>query len=222
MKTSMLASIAAIAALSANAMAQATAVPRDPDNGGPRDWTVVSKSGPVNLREDASPTGNVVAKFAPGTVLDNLNGCTAAAGGVWCDVQKFGGGARGYVSLEFLTPAIAPDGVAHYGPDDSALRAGEGKFNATGQVPCAKNAGQPMGQCEFGVARAGGGYATVVIKWPTGGSRTIYFRMGIPIGASGSQADGYPEMKARKQQDLNLISVGHERFEIPDAVVLGG
>lgn len=222
MKTTLLATVAACATLSASATAHAGAVPRDPDNGGPRDWTVVSKSGPVALRDQAAPNAAVIAKFAPGTVLDNVGGCTAAAGGTWCDVQKLGGGARGYVSLEFLKPAIAPDGVAHSGPDDSALRAGEGKFDATGKVPCAKDAGQPMGQCDFGVARAGGGYATVVIKWPGGGSRTIFFRMGIPIGASGSEADGYPAFKARKQEDLNLISVGHERFEIPDAVVLGG
>lgn len=43
-----------------------------------------------------------------------------------------------------------------------------------------------------------------------------------PIAASGSEGDGYPEIKARKQQDLNPIPVGHERFEIPDEVVPGG
>ena len=166
--TSMHALAATLAMLAAGTTAQAASVPRDPDNGGPRDWTVVSKSGPVALREQAAPGASVIAKFTPGTVLDNVGGCIAAAGGVWCDVQKLGGGARGYVSLEFLTPAIAPDGVAHSGPDDSALRAGEGRFDATGQVPCAKNAGQPMGQCDFGVARAGGGYAPNQVHLPVG------------------------------------------------------
>ena len=108
------------------------------------------------------------------------------------------------------------------GPDDSALRAGQGEFDATGTIPCAQFSGQPMGRCEFGVARAGGGYATVVIKKPDGRTRAIYFRMGRPIGGNTSQADGYPEFRATKESDLNLIRIGNERYEIPDTVVLGG
>jgi hypothetical protein len=108
------------------------------------------------------------------------------------------------------------------GPDDSALRAGQGKFDASGPLPCAFGAGLPMGQCEFGVARAGGGYATVVVKKPDGRTRAIYFRMGKPIGADTSQADGYPEFRATRERDLHLIRVGNERYEIPDAVILGG
>jgi hypothetical protein len=74
----------------------------------------------------------------------------------------------------------------------------------------------------YGVARAGGGYATVVIKMPDGHERAIFFSMGKPIGADTSQADGYGEFRAGKENDLNLIRVGNERYEIPDAVVLGG
>lgn len=55
-----------------------------------------------------------------------------------------------------------------------------------------------------------------------GGTRIIYYRMGIPIGADRSEADGYPEFHAAKEKDLYFISVGEERYEIPDAVVLGG
>jgi hypothetical protein len=46
--------------------------------------------------------------------------------------------------------------------------------------------------------------------------------MGIPIGADTSQADGYPEFRADKENDLHVIRIGDERYEIPDAVVLGG
>ena len=108
------------------------------------------------------------------------------------------------------------------GPDDSALRAGQGKFDATGMVPCAQYAGQPMTQCTFGVARAGGGYATVVITKPDGTNRAIFFRLGIPVGADTSQADGYPMFRALKESDLNVVRVGNEHYEIPDAVVLSG
>ncbi len=79
-----------------------------------------------------------------------------------------------------------------------------------------------MGQCAFGVARAGGGYATVAVTKPDGGKRLIFFRNGLPIGADTSQADGSGEFRATKESDLHFIRVGAERYEIPDAVPLGG
>lgn len=193
-------------------------IPASPEDGGPRDWEVTRA---LNLREQPSSKSRVLATFAAGTILDNL-GCRRAEDRGWCDVQEFGGGPRGYVAAEYLKPATSPDGKAAMGPDDSALRAGQGQFDATGHLPCARNASQPMTQCDFGVARAGGGYATVVIKYPDGPTRAIFFRMGRPIGADTSQADGHKEFHASKEKDLNLVRVGDERYEIPDAVVLGG
>ena len=192
-----------------------------PDDGGPRNWEITGVSSALNLRESPSTASRVVASYPRGTVLDNL-GCRSVDDRVWCDVQPLGGGPRGYVVAEFLKPAVSPDGSVATGPDDSASRAGQGEFDATGSLPCAQAAGQPMGQCEFGVARAGGGYATVVIRRPDGRTRAIFFRMGKPIGADTSQADGYPEFRATKESDLHRIRVGDERYEVPDAVVLGG
>lgn len=198
--------------------ATAAGVPAAPEDGGPRNWEVVRR---LSLREQPSTRAKIVASHAPGTLLDNL-GCQRAEGRVWCDVQKLGGGPRGYAQVESLKPAVAPHGSVATGPDDSALRAGQGKFDATGNIPCAQHKGQPMGQCEFGVARAGGGYATVVVKKPDGRTWLIFFRMGKPIGADTSQADGNAEFSATKKGDLNLIRIGNERYEIPDAVILGG
>jgi hypothetical protein len=79
-----------------------------------------------------------------------------------------------------------------------------------------------MTECEFGVARAGGGYAAVVITRPAGRTRAIFFRMGIPIGADTSEADNPGEFSASREGDLSLVRIGAERYEIPDAVVLGG
>jgi len=199
----------------------AAGVPAAPDQGGPRNWEVSGVSGALNLREQPSGTANIIAHYKAGAVLDNL-GCQRAGDRVWCDVQELGGGPRGYVAAEFLTPAVSPDGSVARGPDDSALRAGQGDFDATGPIPCAWHTGQPMTQCEFGVARAGGGYATVVVTRPDGRKRAIFFRRGIPIGADTSEADGYGEFRATRESDLHLIRVGDERYEIPDAVVLGG
>lgn len=198
----------------------AASVPAAPEDGGPRNWEVTGVSRGLNLREQPSTSARIVASYAPGTILDNL-GCQRADGRIWCDVQQLGGGPRGYVSAQFLKPAVSPDGSVASGPDDSALRAGQGKFDATGNIPCAQYLGQPMGRCEFGVARAGGGFATVVIKKPDGLTRAIFFRIGKPIGADTSEADP-GKFSATREGDLNFIRIGNERYEIPDAVVLGG
>jgi hypothetical protein len=126
------------------------------------------------------------------------------------------------VAAEFLKPAVSPDGSVATGPDDSALRAGQGNLDATGNIPCAQYAGQPMGQCEFGVARAGGGYATVVIKKPDGRTRAIFFRMAKAVGADTSEADDPGKFGTMREADLNFIRIHNERYEIPDAIVLGG
>ncbi len=208
------------AALSASATG-AVEIPAAPENGGPLNWEVFGVSTTLNLREKPSVTAPVVSRYGPGTILDNL-GCELAGDRVWCDVQELGGGPRGFVAAEFLRPAISPNGAAIMGPDDSALRAGQGEFDANGTIPCAQASGQPMTECDFGVARSGGGYATVVVTRPDGRKRAIFFRMGIPIGADTSQADGYGEFRAKKESDLHFIRVGNERYEIPDAVILGG
>lgn len=193
-------------------------VPAAPENGGFRNWEVTTN---IDLFEQPDSTSRVLTTYPPNTILDNL-GCQLNSDIVWCDVQQLGGGSRGYVYAEFLKPAISPDGSAATGADDSALRAGQGQFDATGQLPCAQSLGQPMTECEFGVARAGGGYATVVITKPDGGTRAIYFRMGQPIGANSSEADPASPFNTTREADLNFIRIGNERYEIPDAVVLGG
>jgi heat shock protein HslJ len=189
-----------------------------PESGGPRNWEVLRT---LHLREQPSTSARILATYRPGTILDNL-GCQRAQSRAWCDVQQLGGGPRGYVAAEYLRPAISPDGSAAMGPDDSALRAGQGQFDASGPLPCAFAASQPMGQCEFGVARAGGGYATVVIEKPDGRTRAIFFRMGRPIGADVSESEGRHDFHATKGGALHHVRVGNERYAIPDAVVFGG
>ncbi len=211
-----------LCAIAAGAVAQSdgAGVPAAPEDGGTRYWRVTA-DGALNLRQQPTTDAAVVARYARGTVLNNL-GCQRAARGLWCDVQELGGGPRGFVAAQFLEPAVAPHGAALMGPDDSAYRAGQGDFDATGSVPCAQSRGQPMSRCEMGVARAGGGDATVVVTKPGGARRALYFQMGTATGADTSQADGYGELRAEKENDLTMIRVGDERYEIPDAVLFGG
>jgi hypothetical protein len=175
----------------------------------------------VNLREQPSTSAAVVTTFAAGKVLDNL-GCRRVDGRNWCDVQPLGGGPRGFVAAELLEPAVAPHGAVARGEDDSALRAGKGDFDATGNIPCAIEPGQPVKDCPFGVARAGGGYATVVVTRPDGRKRALYFRMGKAIGADTSEADRTGSFSASKEADVTRIQVGNERYEVFEAVVFGG
>ncbi len=101
-------------------------------------------------------------------------------------------------------------------------RAGMGKFDATGNIPCAQSKGEPMRQCSYGVARGTNGTATVSVSLPNGGKRAIFFEKGIAVSADLSQADTNMDFHARKQADLFMINAGYERYEIPEAVIFGG
>jgi hypothetical protein len=102
------------------------------------------------------------------------------------------------------------------------LRAGQGEFDAKGNLPCSISSNNYLEECKFSVSRAGGGYAAVVITKPDGVKRIVYFRMGKAIGADTSQADGHPDFRSSKESDWNLIHVGSEFYKIPDAVIFGG
>jgi len=94
-------------------------------------------------------------------------------------------------------------------------------FHATGTIPCAMAAGQPAVQCKFGVTREGNGNASVSVTRPDGRERLIIFQGGKAITWNESQADRAP-FRAEKSQDLNIVHIGPERYEIPDAVISGG
>lgn len=121
---------------------------------------------------------------------------------------------------------IAIDGGAHAAAPvaraSHAERAGQGQFDASGNIPCAEEKGQPMAQCKFQVARDPGGNASVKVTLPSGRTRFIFFEKGRATGADLSQADGDMSFKATKEADLFMIRAGHERYEIPEAAVFGG
>lgn len=196
-------------------------MPLSPDEGGARNWQVIQTSKSVILFRESQVSSEQVLTLSPGDILDNLD-CMTVQDVNWCYVQPIGGGPVGYVMANYLTPAKSRDGTIGYGLDDSSLRAGQGDFDATGNIPCAQNKGQPMTQCEFSVSRAGSGYATVVIHRQGQSDRVIYFRMGRAIGVSSSEADKAGEFSMTYEHDLHKIKVGDERYEIPDAVIFGG
>jgi hypothetical protein len=95
-------------------------------------------------------------------------------------------------------------------------------FNATGNIPCARVAGQPMGSCRYGVRREGGGSGSITVFWPNGGNRVIFFKHGTPARYDESQADGGARMTVRREADLFRVRIGDQRFEIPEAALVGG
>lgn len=96
------------------------------------------------------------------------------------------------------------------------------EFHSTGKIPCARTAGQPMTACDFGVVREGDGSGYVKVFWPDGGNRILFFQDGAPVDFDRSEADGDANMTVEKEADLFRVRIGEQRFEIPEAVMLGG
>jgi hypothetical protein len=178
------------------------------------------------------PPGSSGEGIYNGSIEGNSSSTTLPADGeytvrVYQMGQAKSSGQRSVYTIEVAITGGAQSaaGGGQSGADplgDAALRAGQGQFNATGKIPCAQAPGQPMGQCDFGVARAGSGTAVVSVTMPDGRKRMIMFQKGKAISADLSQADGNMKFSASKQADLFKIQAGNERYEIPEAVISGG
>lgn len=92
---------------------------------------------------------------------------------------------------------------------------------ASGTLPCAADRGQPMGHCAFVISRRPDHTADLVITRLDGRSRLIFFDHGKPVATDVSQAEGDKKLSVTREADLNLIRVGDERYEIPDAAITG-
>lgn len=184
---------------------------RDPDfadglSGGPDHWEVTNVPANDMLNVRAGPgTGNeIVGELANGDVARNL-GCEMQGQSRWCQIEagsemKFTGWVNGRYLREASTYPEAPN------------------RQASGQVPCATQPGQPTRQCAFRVSRGSGGTASVWVDIGHGQERYIEFRDGEPITSEAGL-----EVTYEKEQDLYLIRVGgSERYEIPEAVIYGG
>jgi hypothetical protein len=97
-------------------------------------------------------------------------------------------------------------------------------FSTTGTLPCERNGGQTKTMCKFGVVRHGDRSAVVVIFWPDGRTRAIFFTANGRVIGTGAKADDRPvpgDTLTQKSAGVNLISVGDERYEITDSVLSG-
>jgi hypothetical protein len=166
-----------------------------------------------------APGETEVAFFIGSTEGDEYEGQLPANGDYTIRVYQMRSAARrGEVASYSLDVEITSKAS---GVSGDALVPGT-EFHATGYVPCAREAGQPMANCKFGVVREGGGSGRVTVFWPDGGNRVLFFEKGVPTDFDRSEADGGAQMKVEKNADVFMITIGDQRFEIFEAVILGG
>ena len=121
---------------------------------------------------------------------------------------------RGETASYTLTIAIT--GAAPKASTD-ALVPGT-RYNATADIKCVTAIGGKTGACKAGVIRRGNGNATVEMKTPDGGQRTITFTGGKAPGS-----DSTAELTATRAGDDTIVRIGTvEVYTIPDAFVFGG
>lgn len=190
------------------------------EDGGPRRWQVTAPGG-ARMHDAPAVDAAVIETLSDGAILSNL-GCEPAGGQVWCKVRLLRGRDRGYVAAASLKPARGPDGTVPMGSDDSMLRARKGEFDASGHVPCAQIRGEQMGECRVAVARGGGGDATVVVTFSNGFKRMLSFMHGQFIRADTTMSGNGFDTDWRLEDDLHIIRVDDQRYELPDAVIFGG
>ncbi len=183
--------------------------------GGPDFWEVsgVGDGDSLNLRGGPSTRYAVVGTLDNGDVLQN-RGCRLTGDARWCQIRATGSGLTGWVAGRFLVETAPPP--APEVPEGGPVGNGTG-FDATGAVPCATAAGQPTRPCPFGVIREGSGNAGIWIALGNGEERHILFERGEPVATNTSDTVIF-----EKANDLFVVRIGDERYEVPEAVVYGG
>lgn len=190
-----------------------------------RTYTVDARAGQkmtVNLkRTKGSPEMNI---YAPGNdtaislgATDPYNVTTTLPANGRYRIQVFqmrASARRGETASYALTIAIT--GAAPK-PSTDALVPGT-KYNATADIKCVTSIGGKTGPCKAGVIRRGNGNATVEMKTPDGGQRTITFTNGKATGS-----DSPNKLTATRAGDDTIVRIGSvEVYTIPDALVFGG
>ena len=164
------------------------------------------------------PGEDEVAMFNSSTSGNQFEGVLPKSGDYKIRVYMMRSAARRNEVANYRLEMIITNSTSGVGGD--ALVEGT-NYNATGNIPCAMTPSQPTNSCSFGVIRQGNGSGSVTVTKLDGRTRTIFFENGQATGYDMSQADS-GEFSSQKQGDLNIIRIGGERYEIPDAVIFGG
>jgi hypothetical protein len=140
------------------------------------------------------------------------------------DAAKLGGTVVG--TVDGVTLVSVPDATAVAGDGDGqgdALVPGT-KYHATAQIRCSGYQGAAPGMCDAGVVRHLDTGAYVDVTLPDGTKRTILFGKDDKfLSFATAQADGTAAMKSgsSREGDMTIATLDSERYEIPDALVIG-
>jgi len=147
----------------------------------------------------------------------SLAGCPSAEA-----AAALGGTIVGEVDGVFLVSVPNNPAPAGEGQGDALV---EGTaYHATAQIRCEGYQGAGPGLCEAGVVRGLETGTYVEVRLPDGRQRTIFFNPdGSFLTFSTAEADGTAAMatESRREGDTTIAILGTERYEIPDAFVLG-
>jgi len=178
-------------------------------SGGPDYWEVTDVNSRLRLRAGPSAGHGVIGALDNGEVVRNL-GCRLAGDERWCRIEALGGGGQGWVAGRYLREGATPERLGAEGDGQ--------RFDLTGQLPCSPVPGQPTTSCTFGVIREDRpGHAGLWIDIGGESERYFLFEDGEPVHSNGAG-----EITVERLGDLQLLRLGGERYEIPDAVIYGG
>lgn len=166
--------------------------------------TVTGVSDRLNIHAEPGVSSKVVSKAYAGTLFRN-GGCQPGAAHDWCNVVYLdASGIEGWAAAEFLEPAAA------------AIRAGRGVYDQIGTLDCHDAPDAPASKCDYGVARDADGTAVVAVFRPDGAQRLLTFLDGGFVVADTSAAAGGADASAAREGEATIVTVGAERYEIPD------
>lgn len=175
--------------------------------------------------QSGSPCRRIGESSTTVDLLDDsaaLVGCPSAA-----DAEALGGKVLKtidgvtLVSVPAASPTVAGDGD---GQGDAVVAGTD--YNATAKLRCQGYRGMAATMCDAGVKRnQEDGQTLVFIDWPDGvNSRMLIFdEAGKTIGANTNEADGSAkfQVKGEKSGDTTIVTIGPERYEIPDVFLKG-
>lgn len=163
------------------------------------------------------PPGSEAGLFNGSTGGNEWTGTLPADGEYRVRVYLMRSAARRNETANYtLTVGItgSPAATSAAGPPGDVKVAGT-PYHATGKLPCSMGNGTPT-QCDFGVIRGKPGHAEVHVTPPGGFKRLLRFS-GDRVTAPDAK------LKAAKHGDTWSIEVNDfERYQIPEAVIVGG
>jgi len=148
-----------------------------------------------------------------------LAGCLSAD-----DAAKLGGTVVATVDGVTLVSVPAAAAMPGDGDGQGDAKVAGTNYNATAKIRCAGYKGAAAGMCDAGVVRGTETGTYLEVTLPGGGQRTIFFNKdGSFLAFSTAEADGTSAMQSgsSREGDTTIATLGTERYEIPDAFVMG-